>query len=149
MVREILYVGEVVELSDYEECNRYKNQSHMIQGIPMDPIMRPDFDRTPNDERETLETEDWWGKPYIVSRSWQDYDKQYSEWNSVGYSGEEDMEEYTKESWHTLWPAGTRYEVRCLNGWCWDGSTRIGIEANLDDAIKLAQASCSSVVAND
>jgi len=57
MVRDILYVGEFVEVSDYKECHRYKNQTHFIHGVPVDPVMRSDFERAPHDEREALEKE--------------------------------------------------------------------------------------------
>jgi len=139
MVREILYVGEVVEVSDYEECHRYKNQKHLVHGVPVDPVMRSDFERTPHDEREALEKEDWWDRPYVKTCSWDEYISHSSEWESVGYSGEDPPEVYSKQRWFSLWPTGTRYEVRCMNGWAWDGSTVIGIEANLDDAIGLAR----------
>ncbi|MFC6281183.1 hypothetical protein [Polaromonas aquatica] len=36
--------------------------------IPLDPVLPPNFDNTPNEDRSEKELDKWWDKPFIVSR---------------------------------------------------------------------------------
>ena len=50
---------------EYSEANRPHNQK-TVRGVIVNPVLRDDFDNTPNDARPDLETDDWWGVLYIV-----------------------------------------------------------------------------------
>ena len=65
-------VVQQMEISDYMDANRYDNQIEFVEGIPFNPVLRPEFDMTPNDDREDLEIADWWNKPYIVAEDWRE-----------------------------------------------------------------------------
>lgn len=66
MPRTIDYLDEPLELDDYEERHRPANQ-RQVRGVPVDPLLRETFEITPHDERDPLEIEDWWNRPFIVS----------------------------------------------------------------------------------
>ena len=50
---------------EYSEANRPQNQK-TVRGVIINPLLRDDFDNTPNDSRPDLEIEDWRGLPYVV-----------------------------------------------------------------------------------
>ena len=58
-------------ISPYLDEHRPQNQE-LTDGVPINPNLRPDFDVTPNDARDPLETEDWWGRPFICTDNWDD-----------------------------------------------------------------------------
>lgn len=78
----------------------------MLNEIPINPTLPPDFDNTPNDRRPESHRE-WWFRPYIVTY------KCPLRTQTVG--GE--------ALWKHDWPEGVRYDVRCLDGGAWDRST--------------------------
>ncbi|ABE46932.1 hypothetical protein Bpro_5060 (plasmid) [Polaromonas sp. JS666] len=43
--------------------------AHEGDDIPLDPVLPPNFDQTPNEDRSEKELDKWWNKPFIVSRS--------------------------------------------------------------------------------
>ena len=150
MPRKIEYLDDCIEISDYIESNRYCNQENWIKGIPLNPLLRDDFDSTPNDEREPLEIEDWWNKPYIVTYSWDDMNESWDQYKArmtqYGYD-ETSMDteavflkrmSENKERWFRGWPSGTRYEVCCLNGGAWDRATSLAMVGSLDAAVAIA-----------
>lgn len=49
----------------YTDANRPQNQK-TVRGVIVNPVLRDGFDDTHNDLREDLETEDWFGLPYVV-----------------------------------------------------------------------------------
>ena len=49
----------------YTDANRPKNQK-TVRGVIVNPVLRDGFDDTDNELREDLETEDWFGLPYVV-----------------------------------------------------------------------------------
>lgn len=106
-----------MEIDDYEPRHRPENQT-LVRGVPVNPTLREAFDCTPHEERDLLELEDWWDRPYVVSH-------------------EGKGPEFRKH-----WPEGVRYNVRCLDGGAWDRSSNRGafasLEAALDHAIALA-----------
>jgi len=150
MPRTVEYIGEQVELSDYLPEHHFKNQAEWAaKSIPLNPNLRSDFDSTANEDREDLEVEHWWGKPYIVTQDYwladnsyeeffqrmKEFDKDYAvesekEWNERIASN--------KDRWFKAWPSGVRYEVRCLNGGAWDRSSSIAMVATLEEAITVA-----------
>lgn len=150
MPRKIEYIVGEVEISDYEESHRYCNQTSLVEGIPLNPRLRPDFDSTPNDERDALEIKDWWNKPYIETCSWADMDETWESYTkrmaSSPFGSEPELKEVfierklkQKQRWFNAWPSGTRYDVRCLNGGAWDRSLGLGMVGSLDEAVAIAQ----------
>lgn len=115
MPRTIEYIGETLEIDDYEPRHRPNNQ-RLVRGVPVDPCLRQTFEMTPNQDRDQQELDDWWGRPFVVS---------YRD-SSPGF----------KEHW----PTGQRYDVRCLDGGAWDRSTWRGSYGSLDEAIDAACA---------
>lgn len=37
-------------------------------GLPVDPVLRPLFDDTPNEQRSQAELDRWWNRPFVVSQ---------------------------------------------------------------------------------
>jgi|APLak6261669087_1056070.scaffolds.fasta_scaffold05995_3 hypothetical protein len=114
--------------------------------IPINPKLRIGFDCTPNDERSESEIKRWWGRPYIVTTTYEeiqadatyeDHVKRMAEIGCDSLSKEEFEEREAKgrENWLKAWPTGTRYEVRCLDGGAWDRSTTWGMVATLEEAL--------------
>ena len=42
-----------------------QRNAHAGSEFPLDPVLPPDFDNTPNDERSEKELETWWERPFI------------------------------------------------------------------------------------
>ncbi len=149
--RLIDYCGEMVVLHDYEERHRPENQP-MIQGVPFNPRLRKGFDSTPNDDRDTQEVDDWWGRPFIRSTSWADRADAYCDYiERVSPPGLVDFTPMTREEfdadqearrikWFESWPTGVRYDVRCLDGGAWDRSTSLAMVGSLEDALDIARS---------
>ncbi len=72
----------------------------LIEGILLNPRLPAGFDDTDNKCRPP-EHAIWWGVPYIVSHRNSNPDPKFLE----------------------AFPAGIRYELRCLDGGAWDRST--------------------------
>ncbi|MFU2512471.1 hypothetical protein [Pseudoalteromonas sp. ASV78] len=148
MTRTIDYNGEKLEISDYKPENYFDNQKEWVtEHIPLNPNLRDDFDFTPNKERDGLEIEHWWGKPYIVAEfatlSYRNYSTYREELESRGstdiVSEKEFHEKYSDLSMED--PScihGVTFVVRCLDGGAWDRSTWKGQFNNLTDAISWA-----------
>ena len=99
----------------------------LIDGIPINPTLSAGFDCTPNEDRSRGELAEWWGKPFIVTYSWDDM------------KGKEEDEE-RRSQWFEHWPEGVRYDVRCLDGGAWDRSTWWGSAPNLAEAVHIAKS---------
>ncbi len=148
MPRVIEYIGDSIEISDYLPEHYPENQTcEVVQGIFINPNLRSDFNRTPNDEREDLEIEHWYGRPYIEtdeysSETYCEFVARMARYDSDCKSeSERDFNERTqknKESWFKAYPTGIRYEVRCLTGGAWDRSSSQGMFGSLDEAVKKA-----------
>jgi len=147
MTRTVEYIGEMVEISDYEDQHRYENQTNLKDGIPIDPVMRPDFEVTANEDRDRLEIDDWWCKPFIVTcdwscmtETWEEYSERLSKYDMEVKPKEEFLGEQAKqkEGWFEAWPSGTRYEVRCLDGGAWDRATSVAMVGTIEQALEIA-----------
>lgn len=145
--------GEQVEISEYLPEHYFDNQTQWAsKTIPLNPKLRSDFDDTPNSERDDLETEHWWGKPFIVSGEYWAPDTSYQEFyeRMKGFGDVESESEWlnrmaeNKAGWFKAYPTGTAYEVRCLTGGAWDRSSWIATVATLKEAIKIAQGSVTT-----
>ncbi|MGL5303251.1 MAG: hypothetical protein ACRC9M_06575 [Aeromonas sp.] len=113
----------------YEDAHRPQAQA-VVDGVIINPALRPGFDDTPHEDRCELEEADWWGVPYIEIISF--------DLMRGTLAGEELRS--AKEAWLSMWPDGNRYEVRCLDGGAWDRSTNKGAFASLSAAIAVAKA---------
>ncbi|CCO48443.1 conserved hypothetical protein [Vibrio nigripulchritudo SOn1] len=148
MTKIINYLGEDTEISDYLPEHHPANQRcEVVKGVFINPNLRNDFDSTPNEERDDLETEHWYGRPYIVtddgySESYSEFVARMTRYNSdyVPESESEFNERKRKldESWLQAYPTGIRYEVRCLTGGSWDRSSSQGMFPSLKEAIDCA-----------
>ncbi|TVO69674.1 hypothetical protein [Sedimenticola selenatireducens] len=148
--RVIDYCGQQMEIAPYEANHRPEAQACIIGGVPINPTLRPGFDSTPNEERDPLETSDWWDRPFIQAVSWADMASSYSAYlertkNIPDYAPTpqvvfEAEQEERRENWHEHWPSGIRYDVRCLDGGAWDRSTNWGSYATLDEALAVARS---------
>jgi hypothetical protein len=154
MSKTIDNYGIETKISDYMPIHYFENQKYWVApGIPINPTLRTDFDSTPNDERDDLEVEHWWLKPYIVTVHFRMVDKDYDAY--VARLNSYKTDKYTsviaipaewevslendKQIWFSAWPSGTKYELRCLNGGSWDRSTVVGGYTTLSEAIEGAQ----------
>jgi hypothetical protein len=54
-------------------ANGERNANHG-SAFPLDPVLRPGFNNTPNDERSEEELETWWERPFIVTRDDREFD---------------------------------------------------------------------------
>ncbi|EKF9578273.1 TPA: hypothetical protein I6715_003404 [Vibrio cholerae] len=150
MPRTIQYIGEETEISDYLPEHYPENQTcKVVQGIFINPHLRKDFDYTPNEEREPLENEHWYGRAYIVTDEF--IDEKYADFiarmtkRDPQYKPEpeaifEERQRRCKESWLEAYPSGVRYEVRCLTGGAWDRSSSQGMFASLGQAIEKIES---------
>ncbi len=130
---------------EYLERHYYKNQSVVIDGVPVDPDLRWDFEVTDNNDRDPREIDDWWDKPFIRSQGFTrdtyiEYKLRMSDYDDL--DNEEDWKNRRAEElkkWFEWYPDGYRYDVRCLDGGAWDRSTNLGHYSSLKcalDAIK-------------
>ena len=123
---------------EFQEC---------INGVPINPNLRSDFDDTDNEVRDPLEISDWWGKPFIRIESWDDSAesweshverlKQNPDIEIAAKEAYEAQQIESKKSWLRSFPTGFRYEVRCLDGGAWDRSTLWGMVGSLEEAMQV------------
>ena len=130
-----------------------ENQKNLTDGIIINPTLRPDFDCTPNEYRESEETHHWWGLAYIVTCGWEEMTEswaQYSErmkklenHSSFETRNQEQFEvdkEKQKEEWFKTWgDDGLRYEVRCLDGGAWDRPSEKIMTSSFNEALNMAK----------
>lgn len=141
---------EQIEIDTYQDKHWPENQKLVADRFPLNPILRDWFDQTPNDMREPLELEHWWDLPFIVTDTWEDRETGFRahqvRLNAEGFDGALNADQVEAEipalkaKWFEAWPAGTRYEVRCLDGGAWDRSTNWGMVASLEEAIAKCAA---------
>ena len=138
----------MVKISPYLDEYRPQNQD-LFDGVPINPILRPDFDVTPNEDRDPLEKEDWWGWPYICNDNWDDNAesweahverlKQYPDIKIRDKETYETEKLASKKAWLEAYPTGVRYDIRCLDGGAWDRSTMWGMVGSLEEAMKIIE----------
>jgi hypothetical protein len=100
----------------------------LVDGVPIDPVLPPRFDETPNVARPRTH-QVWWRLPFIVT-----------------CSCDETHPPAVRANWLESWPNGTRYDVRCLDGGAWDRSTWWGSFATLIEAIERAKRPIPSYI---
>jgi hypothetical protein len=102
-----------------------------VDEIPVNPRLPPKFDDTPNDARPQSHQR-WWFRPYIVTEKWCEPTGDAAYWT-------EEKRNEARAEWFRAWPAGTRYDVRCLDGGAWDRSTWWGSFSTLAEAQQCAR----------
>jgi len=85
----------------------------LINGVPINPVLPPKFDSTPNEARSDR-SRAWWCVPFVIV--YHDNDPKF-----VAH-----------------WKGNTRFDVRCLDGGAWDRSTVWGMFGTLNAAVALA-----------
>ena len=148
-MRTVEYYGQTFEIEDYQDDHRRANQINVMDGIPINPILRPGFDDTPNELRDIAETQDWWGKPYIVTetvdercQSWPDHVALFGQYNLSLNEEQATYEQRTakeRQAFMASFPEGIKYTVRCLDGGAHDRSTWIGQFPSMTEAIEAAK----------
>ncbi|WP_439126188.1 MAG: hypothetical protein ACNJA3_27870 (plasmid) [Pseudomonas rhizophila] len=148
--RKVYFLDEFVEVDTYQPVHWPENQKLVAGRFPLNPTLRRCFDQTPNEDRESLETEHWWDLPFIISHDWESCVENIKS-NQAHHRGQandyviSDVEleakiQEEKHRWFAEFPDGVRYDVRCLDGGAWDRSTWWGSSGSLDEAVKLAEA---------
>ena len=140
------YYQREIEADTYHERYEPQNQSNVVEGICINPVLRYYFDATDNDIRSELEKTHWWGRAYITTEEFtRDTYKEYlvRMKNSTTVETEKQFNSNRvndRKSWFCHWGNdGVRYNVRCLDGGAWDRSSNKGFFDNLDDALILAR----------
>lgn len=146
----------------YLAIHRPHNQKS-VDGIPVDPILPPDFYSITEQDRDAQEIEDWFGRTYIVKFSWADREAIYRDFRTQGMPPEYEEGFYDEDwwpaegsdawfeeellefrgRWYESFPEGIRYEIHCMGGTlegdrtaicCWGGCACLG------DAVLVAKA---------
>ncbi|TRO11773.1 hypothetical protein EQ826_23880 [Ectopseudomonas mendocina] len=120
----------------------------LAQGFLINPVLPECFDTTPNAERSYTEMAMWWERPFIVRKTWAQFEQHTINWQArrraLGEEGalsEEETEalvEKDRAGFFEEYPAGEQYTVRCLDGGAWDRSTWWGNSPTLEGALDLA-----------
>ena len=129
---------------NFKKKHYFKNQNNIVDGIAIDPILPDDFWNTAHEDREKVELDEWWERPFIVT---QGYDEEsYEEFCARMESNVDETEdEYNervakqKKSWHSHWPKGIRYDVYILDGGAWDRPTSKGKVGSLEEALEIVK----------
>lgn len=82
----------------------------------------------------------WWNQPYVVTETLEDMEALYAA--ASGAWGEIARNIWANEgrlSWLKVWPTGTRFETRCLDGGALDGATSWGMFQTFADALECAR----------
>lgn len=138
---------------NFKDENYFNNQTNIIEGIPIDPILPENFWDTDNNERERVELEEWWDKPFIQIEEFSTADANYEEYSIRMKSYYENDDTYKLESkdvymkrieddkisWFNHWTTGKRYDVYVLDGGAWDRPTSKGKVDTLEEALSIAK----------
>ncbi|OCL89600.1 hypothetical protein N3114_12545 (plasmid) [Aliarcobacter butzleri] len=129
----------------FKEEHYYKNQKNIVEGIAIDPILPDDFWSTAHQDREKIELDEWWGKPFILTQGYHEesYEEYYLRMKSDKINCEIETEnefykrlEKQKNNWYEAWPSGIRYDVYVLDGMAWDRPTGKGKFGSLEESLK-------------
>lgn len=144
-------INDVVE--HYKSEYRLKNQTQVVEGVPINPKQRYYFDNLSNNLRPVLEEAEWHGVPYIITFNIVDdhasetYQNRVKHLTAVGMAdsipSEEDWTEKHRvelERLKTTYPDGVLYSVRCYDGGAWDRSTNWGDATSLEAALVIAKS---------
>ena len=129
---------------NFKKKHYFKNQKNIVDGIAIDPILPDDFWNTAHDDREKIELDEWWERPFIVTQGYKD--ESYEEFclrmeSNVDETEDEYNERVAKQkkSWFGAWPTGIRFDVYILDGGAWDRPTSKGKVGSLEEALEIAK----------
>ena len=83
MMKEQIFLNNNSTIN-FKKKHYFKNQKNIVYGIAVDPILPDDFWNTAHEDREKIELDEWWERPFIVT---QGYDEERAmksfmhEWN--------------------------------------------------------------------
>lgn len=144
---------------NFKEEHYFKNQKNIIDGIAINPILPEDFWSTAHEDREQIELDEWWEKPFIRTQGYleESYEEYYSRmtpyYDELISQYAEDKTTYKietedefnarikeqKEIWYGDWKTGIRYDVYTLDGGAWDRPTSKAKVKNLQEALEIAK----------
>ncbi len=144
---------------NFKKKHYFKNQTNIVDGIAIDPILPDDFWNTAHEDREKIELDEWWERPFIITQGYDEesYEKYYSRMKPyyddlIAHYGEEKTtykveteDEFNariaeqKKSWFDAWTTGIRYDVYILDGGAWDRPTSKAKVGSLEEALKIAK----------
>ena len=129
---------------NFKKKHYFKNQKNIVDGIAIDPILPDDFWNTAHEDREKVELDEWWERPFIVTQGYEE--ESYEEFCARMESNVDETEdEYNervakqKKSWFGAWPTGIRFDVYILDGGAWDRPTSKGKVGSLEEALEIAK----------
>jgi|AntRauTorckE5430_2_1112549.scaffolds.fasta_scaffold68182_2 hypothetical protein len=126
--------------------------NQIINGFQVNPVLPNFMDTKPLDKRSKSHLEKWFLTPYIVivsfdSESYNSYRKRISNLSfSIDMMTEKEFTQWNikrKKVWLKAWKKGFRYDVRCLDGGCWDRTTNRGNFDTLDKALAECKKMCA------
>lgn len=82
----------------YLDIHRPHSQA-LIDGIPFDPTLPPDFEVIAHEERDPLEVQDWFCRPYIRTYTWSDREAYYRDLRVQGMPPEFEQGHYSEDWW--------------------------------------------------
>ena len=158
MIKEQIFSNNNPTIN-FKKKHYFKNQKNIIDGIAIDPILPEEFWSTAHEDREKVELEEWWERPFIVTQGYDEesYEDYYSRMklyydDLIAHYGEEkttykvDTEnefnarvEKQMKSWFDAWPSGIRYDVYILDGGAWDRPTSKAKVDSLEEALEIAK----------
>ena len=129
---------------NFKKKHYFKNQKNIVDGIAIDPILPDDFWNTAHEDREKVELDEWWERPFIVTQGYDEesYEEFYARMESNVDETEDEYNERVakqKKSWHSHWPKGIRYDVYILDGGAWDRPTPKGKVGSLEEALEIVK----------
>ena len=144
---------------NFKKKHYFKNQTNIVDGIAIDPILPDDFWNTAHEDRERIELDEWWERSFIVTQGYNEesYEEYYSRMKPyydelIAHYGEEKTtykveteDEFNariaeqKKSWFDAWSSGIRYDVYILDGGAWDRPTSKAKVGSLEEALKIAK----------
>ena len=135
---------EQATFSEIVDC--LEGAHHPEAGVPVNPRLPAEFEGTANEARPASH-QMWWGVPFILTDEWEGETWEQYRDRLAGYGSEPDYtpeqwaerQAESKRKWFESFPAGVRYEVRCLDGGAWDRSTWWGNFATLEQAQECAR----------
>jgi len=146
----ILARKEEEVMSEYREANKPANQTRLVGGVCINPTLREGFNSTKHSDRPDIELSDWWNVPYILECAYEPSDNSYTEYvkrittvgAELGFELQEEKDwllaqEGNLGSFLSSYPLGFAYQVRMIDGGCWDRSSLIGTYASLEEALAL------------
>lgn len=69
MMKEQIFLNNNSTIN-FKKKHYFKNQKNIVYGIAVDPILPDDFWNTAHEDREKIELDEWWERPFIVTQGY-------------------------------------------------------------------------------